>query len=198
MKHYDNEGPGVYPELLSPSPSGMMALTQEGHDLLAEIRRGTNEAPADWVRRVRIRIPQLVVGESISDSEVANIERAAAIKFPEHLKEFWCHFPGAKLEYDCIVYSPKEVLEFNKMYPEFLPEIGETKLFFGGFDGHNFSVSLGNHHDRSVGEWEHEIGWTRNKAEDLYDLVAERIAWYVTYMTPFCYEHGYVSQNKYK
>jgi hypothetical protein len=56
---YENSGPGNYPESLTPSPSGIMQLTKEGHALLKKIQIDNSEAPIVWISHIAQCIPQL-------------------------------------------------------------------------------------------------------------------------------------------
>ncbi len=194
---YDNEGPAAYPEALTPSPSGMMDLTEEGHVLLKEIQIKEGEDPASWISRIKKRIPQLKVTEPVSLKAIQEAEAASKLTFPAALKQAWSLFGSLKFEGDVLLCSPQELIRFNEMYPKFLPEIPSQKIFFGGMDGHNFALSMSTE-ELTVSDWEHETGWSPHTESSIYRHLAERIAWYVTYSTPFCYEHGYVSPDKYK
>ncbi len=175
----------------------MMQLTKEGHALLKKIQIGNSETPIVWMSNIAQCIPQLEISEPIPMEEIRLIEKEVGMVFPPSLKEAWQHFGGMKLKYDTILCSPRGLVEFNEMYRDFLPEIGTEKIFFGGMDAHNFALAM-NSDDPTVTDWDRDDGWTKHKELSIYRHLSERVAWYVTYMTPFCYEHGYVAPNEYR
>ena len=179
-KFHGNDGPAACPEALTPSSSGMMDMTEEGQALLKEIQIRGGEDPAAWITRVKQRIPQLEIFRPISSEEIARVEADSELVFPASLKQAWSYFGSLKFGYDSVLCAPLELVRFNEMYPEFLPEIPSQKIFFGGMDGHNFALEV-NSQNLTVTDWEHETGWTAHTETSIYRHLSERIAWCVTY-----------------
>ncbi|MBK8094378.1 MAG: hypothetical protein IPK32_21050 [Verrucomicrobiaceae bacterium] len=173
------------------SASGIHDHNSFGVDLYKQICPQEGEAHERWFARLQARIPEVTVGEVLTDALLKQIVARTEYELPKELMSLWAVAPGISIEHHNFLFTPADFLRENMFYVDFVPEIPKQMVFVGGNDGFNAAVALGAD-DTFVYEWSHEEGFTGLKAASIMHYVSEAIAWYATTFSPFCVRRGYV------
>jgi hypothetical protein len=177
-----------------PSPSGIFPLNEFGEQLLAKITPADGEPIVSWLTRLESAVPQIGYGAPVPKEFRQTIQNSFQGALPSLLLELWRYAPGIEISHDQFLWDPGRFVNENRFHVDHVPEIMTSMVFFGGSDGFNGAVALGNN-DLRGHEWSHEEGFTGQTTPTMMHYIAERIAWYATTFQPFCYQHGYVRRQ---
>jgi hypothetical protein len=173
------------------SHSGIHQLNIYGQAVLRRILPTPGEPAREWAVRLHSVIPQVQFGSPLTTSILLEIEKHTGHSIPVTLVDIWRAAPGVVINGDSFLWSPQTFLQKNHFFEQFFPELFQSWLFFGGFDGLHGAISRKDSEDAAYC-WSREENLTGQKCASIAVFVSEYIAWYVTSFQPLCFDGGYV------